>query len=298
MWHDGADAVTRYRLRYQGSDLELPATGAFVIGRSSTCNLALDDALVSRRHAQIEPRAGGVFVEDLGSRNGVLVNGARIEGARKLAHLDRVTIGAHDLVVVELADDQAVRCESCGFLGAPLHARCTRCGAPIGRGHATLVGATAIELNTLTQTRPIEEENTAVGSLLAGLAEKAMALGRFDEAERVLQRVLLDLLARAQRGESIAPGRLAEATAYALRLADGTRKASWLDWIFEVHAATGVLMSPPDIEKLHEAVRRAKYTNVGVVRRYLTKLAQRTDMTAAQRFQQQRLEGILRVVSA
>ena len=41
-------AVPRFRLRYQGSDLELPLTGAFVVGRSSACSLALDDGRLSR----------------------------------------------------------------------------------------------------------------------------------------------------------------------------------------------------------------------------------------------------------
>jgi hypothetical protein len=291
--------VTRFRLRHQGSDLELPATGPFVIGRSSTCNLALDDALVSRRHAVLEVRSGAVHVEDLGSRNGVLVNGARIEGTRKLSHLDRVTIGANDLVVVHVSDEVGVRCDACGAAGAQPGGRCVRCGAPVGRGlNATLAGGQAIDMSTLTDAKS-DEEPTVVGSLLASIADKALALGRYDEAERVLSRVLVEVLARVQRGESISPGRLAEATTYALKLADGARKSAWIDWVFEVHGAAGTLISAPDIEKLHEIVRRLKYTNAGALRRYLERVAQRIpELSPAQRFQVQRLEGLLRVVSA
>jgi hypothetical protein len=296
LWH--ADPVPRFRLRYQGSDLELPPSGAFVIGRSSACSLALDDALVSRRHASIEQKGDAVFVEDLGSRNGVLVNGVKAEGQRRLVHLDRVTIGAHDIVLVEIGDENAVRCDACGALGVPVQQRCPRCGAvSSNRNHQTLVGGQNLDVNTLTEQ--FEEEPTAVSSLLGALALKAVALGRFDEAERVLSRMFVDLLARAQRGETLSNATLAEATAFALRIADGTKKATWIDWIFEIHAAAGVLMSAPDIEKLHEVVRRTKYTNVGAVRRYLARISQKTeDLGPAQRFQLQRLEGLLRVVSA
>lgn len=292
--------MTRFRLRYQGSDLELPTVGSFVIGRSSACNLALDDALVSRRHASIEVRDGALFVEDLGSRNGVLVNGVRIEGSRKLAHLDRVTIGAHDLVVVHVGEEGAVRCEACGALAPPLHGRCARCGAPVSRNsHATLVGSYALERSTLAETRVGEEdEQTVVNSLLAGIADKALAMGRFDEAERVLSRVLAEQLGRAQRGEPVQVARLAESTSYALRLAEGTKKPSWLDWIFEAHLATGQLLSASDIERLHDIVRKVRYTNAGALRRYVEKLSARTDLTPGQRFQVQRLQGLLRVVSA
>lgn len=292
--------MARYRLRYQGTDLELPQ-GPFVIGRSSSCNLALDDALVSRRHATIEARSDGLVVEDLGSRNGVLVNGVRVERERRLAHLDRVTIGAHDLIVIEAPDQHLVRCDACGSQMVPAQGKCPRCGAPYVRGSATLVGVAAV--TTVDAARVLEgsgrvEEPSAVSNLLTSLADKALALGRFDEAERVLSKVLLDVLARAQKGPIPAP-RLAEATGYAIRLADGTRKASWVDWVFEVHAATGVLLAPQDIDRLHEIVRRIKYTNGPAVRRYLEKLAQRGgDFSPAERFQLQRIEGILRVVSA
>jgi hypothetical protein len=300
LWHAPRTLVPRFRLRYQDSDLELPAAGSFVIGRSSACNLALDDALVSRRHASIEVRDGGAFVEDLGSRNGVLVNGVRVEGSRKLAHLDRITIGAHDLVVVLVGEEGAVRCDACGTLGVPVQGRCGRCGAPSSRhNHATLVGSHALGAGALAETRVgDEDESTIVGSLLAGIADKALAMGRFDEAERVLARVLSAQLARAQRGDPVSPARLSESTSYAIRLAEGTKKASWIDWIFEIHYATGSLLSAPDVERLHEIVRKVRYTSSGVLRRYVEKLAARTDLTPAQRFQVQRLQGLLRVVSA
>src|SRR5262245_27924712 len=65
-------AAMKYRLRYQQHDFEL-GDGQFVIGRGADCQLALDDGLVSRRHAMISVADEDVFVEDLDSRNGVKV---------------------------------------------------------------------------------------------------------------------------------------------------------------------------------------------------------------------------------
>src|SRR4051794_36761945 len=53
--------------------------GRLVLGRSGA-DLVIDDPDVSRRHAAIRPLADGIEVEDLGSRNGTFVDGARVNG--------------------------------------------------------------------------------------------------------------------------------------------------------------------------------------------------------------------------
>lgn len=69
-----------------------------VIGRDTNCDIALDDPLSSRRHAAIFQAADGAFViEDLGSKNGVLVNGTRIQ-RQALKHGDIVRIGRAEAV--------------------------------------------------------------------------------------------------------------------------------------------------------------------------------------------------------
>ncbi len=67
--------------------------GEFTFGRSSTCEAVLRDRRVSRRHAQIRPGGDGWQLLDLGSRNGVLLNGERIQGRAPLAAGDRIQIG-------------------------------------------------------------------------------------------------------------------------------------------------------------------------------------------------------------
>ncbi|MEM1415659.1 MAG: ATP-binding protein [Myxococcota bacterium] len=66
----------------------------FTIGRSSSCQLQLDDVQVSRQHARIDRSSGGYYLlGDLGSRNGTRVNGDRVHGSIALAFGDRIEIG-------------------------------------------------------------------------------------------------------------------------------------------------------------------------------------------------------------
>jgi hypothetical protein len=68
------------------------------IGRSSQNDVALaEDEFASARHARIEPRRDGVWVEDIGSTNGTYLNGIRLARARKLAAGDVVRVGETEL---------------------------------------------------------------------------------------------------------------------------------------------------------------------------------------------------------
>jgi hypothetical protein len=64
----------------------------FVIGRARECDLVLDDPNVSRRHAELRPEEGGWAVHDLGSTNGIKLNGRRSPGGR-LSPGDEITLG-------------------------------------------------------------------------------------------------------------------------------------------------------------------------------------------------------------
>ena len=68
-----------------------------LVGRAPTADLRIDDPRVSRLHARIEMRDDGVYVEDLGSRNGTTVNGVPSEG-RRLAPGDDIGIGSASII--------------------------------------------------------------------------------------------------------------------------------------------------------------------------------------------------------
>ena len=65
------------------------------LGRSPECELALADAGVSRRHAEVRRGPDNTWlVADLGSTNGTKVNGLRINGTRPLQNGDEITVGS------------------------------------------------------------------------------------------------------------------------------------------------------------------------------------------------------------
>jgi hypothetical protein len=87
----------RALLAVEGRRLIVPPAGA-TIGRSRDCEIVLEDSGVSRRHAEIRPAAGGWTLEDLGSTNGVRLNGRTLEGAQPLSPGDRVELGSTEIV--------------------------------------------------------------------------------------------------------------------------------------------------------------------------------------------------------
>jgi hypothetical protein len=82
---------------------EFPLNSAPVtLGRGGQNDLVLDgDEFASARHARIEARGDGVWVQDLDSTNGTYVNGARVVGAQRVKGGDVLRVGETDLAVEE-----------------------------------------------------------------------------------------------------------------------------------------------------------------------------------------------------
>ncbi|HUI08535.1 MAG TPA: DUF4388 domain-containing protein [Verrucomicrobiae bacterium] len=76
----------------QGREFPLPPDLNIVIGRVSDVDLLLLDEKVSRKHARIFTHDGKIVIEDLASKNGTFVNGARIRNA-ELKESDEIVIG-------------------------------------------------------------------------------------------------------------------------------------------------------------------------------------------------------------
>jgi Protein of unknown function (DUF3662)/FHA domain len=64
------------------------------LGRSRQCDIVLDDPNVSRQHAEIRPRGDSWVLTDLGSTNGSLLNGRRIDGPEVVKPGDEIELGA------------------------------------------------------------------------------------------------------------------------------------------------------------------------------------------------------------
>ena len=87
------------------ADMRFPVRiGETLLGRSPYCSIVLEDARVSRQHAAIRLTAEGLSIQDLGSRNGTLVNGQKLRGPRILQAGDIVQLGSQQ-IEIELGVD-------------------------------------------------------------------------------------------------------------------------------------------------------------------------------------------------
>jgi hypothetical protein len=246
----------KHVLRYKHHDIEL-SEGKFVIGRAASCQLSLDDPLVSRHHAQLTVEGEQVTVEDLGSRNGVKVNGDLISGRYSVQDKDSIVIGGQELKYI-------TRKENMG--------------------------------DTLIQ--PATQRIPTFG-LLGILADKAFALGRADEAERLLTELLDQVLGDLEAGREVKADLFDRATEYAMKLAAATGTARWIEYIFRAFGAVRRPCPVGIVDELYSLVRRVDRVNLSALRTYIEVLRESTGtLGPADRFLVSRIEGLERLVAA
>ncbi|MBZ0272885.1 FHA domain-containing protein [bacterium] len=107
----------------EGGEASFPVVAEVTIGRSSECEVRVNDAAVSRKHARVSidiEAGGGLVIEDLGSPNGTFVNGARIQGATPLNPGDTIQVVAQKIRVVETSPlEDYASTTRIDFKGAP-----------------------------------------------------------------------------------------------------------------------------------------------------------------------------------
>jgi hypothetical protein len=92
-----ARRTTRALLVVGGRRLLVPPGGG-VVGRSRDCDIVLEDTGVSRRHAELRPTPDGWTLRDLGSTNGVRVDGLPVVGLHVLQPGERIDLGSTEIV--------------------------------------------------------------------------------------------------------------------------------------------------------------------------------------------------------
>lgn len=232
--------MARFRLRFLLQELDLIGP-VVTIGRSSECQISLDDPLVSRVHAQLTLGDSGALVRDLGSRNGVRVNGHLIASETPLQHKDRLRLGTQDLVflVVRAESTRTPRatgsmtyCKQCERPFPAEVPTCPHCGtasAPLpAEGRETITSVEA-------------EGSSWTFRLLAEVIERALASGRYPEAERMLDRAARQLDGRVSDGEHIGAEQVASAARLALRLAAHKRSVEWTEWALRLYRTEPLL---------------------------------------------------------
>ncbi len=87
-----SEASSSFSLVVEGRELPL-ARGSNVVGRGQTCQIRVDSQTVSRRHADIRVAEGAAWIQDLGSKNGTVVRGARVSGQVPLSDGEEIRVG-------------------------------------------------------------------------------------------------------------------------------------------------------------------------------------------------------------
>ncbi len=272
-------AQIRFALDYAGRTLDV-APGEYTLGRSTSAEIVLDDALVSRRHARVVVEPAAIRVDDLGSVNGVYVNGQRVNGTRLLVAGDRIVIGKQELIV---------------------RAHVSASEAPESAGRSTAV--TLVGLEQIPSRRTDDDsESTHQGDaleLLGGVADKVLALGRGEEAEKILASYLRNLLEIANSGKSPTPQTADKAVAYAVKLAAATKKGEWVDYAFELFMTQKRPLPGPVVDQLYTVLRQVSDINLALLRSYVALLrAVAPGFGPADRFLAQRVEGLERLAAA
>jgi len=165
----------------------------------------------------------------------------------------------------------------------------------IGSQDMTLLSRRELVADTLIQG----PERASAFGLLGILADKALAMGRGDEAEKLLFEQLDQLLVDAQRGVTVSAETAERASEYALKLAVASANGRWVDYIFRLHLATGRMCAGAIVDELYTVLRRVKSVNLPVLRDYLQYLRELSaSLGPADRFLLSRLEGLERLAAA
>ena len=182
---------------HAGECTQVPVARApFVIGRLSDCDLRLSDRRVSRRHARIRLDRESWFIEDMGSRHGLTVNGERVQ-SRRLVVGDRIGFGIEDSYHLTVCD--------AGSPQGPLLSKVSELSqqtgrtGPLGRLAAVLDIARSMEVSEGVD--PVFEAVVEAALKIAG-ADRAFLLLR-DNAGRLQVKV-----ARDSSGGRTEPGEL------------------------------------------------------------------------------------------
>ena len=84
-------------ITFRGTEWPL-REGKNVLGRDPSADVQIDDDTVSRKHAVIDIRPGGVTIEDLASKNGTFIDGVKLTGTAPLDERQKVVLGDVEVV--------------------------------------------------------------------------------------------------------------------------------------------------------------------------------------------------------
>ena len=229
-------SLARFRLRFLLQEIDLPQ-GDTVIGRSATCQVTIEDPLVSREHARLRIMGDRATIDDLGSRNGVQVGGVTLRGLHVLSDGERIRIGTQEMVFCaapQLNVDLRSRttgfmcnCSECGHPYPLELSECPECGSSDRTEEDTLAGA------------PSSSQRDWGLELVVEALRRAESMGRTDDIERILSHARLGIEQRIGNGQPVERPTLDAVADAAATLAATRGDAAWGKWLLSVYASLG-----------------------------------------------------------
>jgi pSer/pThr/pTyr-binding forkhead associated (FHA) protein len=246
--------ITAIRLLISGADVSL-GQGEHLLGRAAECAVLVEDPLASRRHAAITVAPDRVTIRDLGSRNGVLVNGSDVDDNHTLCDGDLIAIGAQILVVAQVCRaGQPVPQRPAPHRGAPLGRIAVQRRSALETGS---FDAQASSTTTLNQGAPTGRPAGA-WRMMAEAAARAIATGRAEKAEKLLEAPLQEVLETLRAGHEVECEVIDLAVQQALALCEHTSHGRWDDFVHSLYDQMRIPMPLAVADQLALAMQRKK----------------------------------------
>jgi hypothetical protein len=134
---------------------------------------------------------------------------------------------------------------------------------------------------------------------LSAVADKALALNRVEEAERILSTILYQLLDEARVGQPLGGQLAGKLGIYALRLAKASGAPEWINFVFELGILERWVFPAPIVDELHGALRKVRNPDMVLIRTYLDQIRRGGSRASpSERFLIQRIESLVEVAAS
>ncbi len=237
-------------VRHEGNALRI-GEEPLLIGRSARCHIVLEGDNVSRHHARLWAAQDVVFVEDLGSTNGVIVDSTKIERKTIVPDGAQIIIGKFTLEVGREAKHE--------------------------RGRVTTLRKTAIgeavEIREKDEREQTLREDTL--ELMGSVARKALAIGKVQQAEETLRPLLQSVRDTAQR-QGLPRKTWKTAVRLAGDLAKASMKAEWIDYVFDISRHDPHPLPVEFVDLAIALVPKIGSVDLGLVRTYVAAMNRRS----------------------
>lgn len=302
------------KLRYRQALITL-RSGKLYLGRNPECELSISDPAVSRRHARLWVNPTQIVIEDLGSQNGVYVNGERIQGPHELHAGDVIRICSHELELVDpveeptpepnryrITGDTLSGADKTTLLEQVQHPRsqpAARTNRPNMRLDTPSYGLPQSSVQRAAEPVARRQSTNPPGSdsLAAAivLLDDALNAGNISDAERRLGPILMRAHELLLQQHPSSPEITEHVVTSAARLASETRSAAFMNYAVTLYQLLNRPLPEPAVNVIHTLVQAGLYPNMLALESYVAKISGYTaDFDATELFL---LNSLRRVVA-